>query len=290
MRLLIIGASGLVGGNLYHKFLANKNHIIVGTYNHYKLPHLIPLDITQGKEVTRIISEFKPEAVLHPAAYADVDGCEKNPQLCQRINSVGVRNVIDSAKQNKAAFVFFSSDYVFDGKNGPYKEEDKTNPLSVYGRVKLEIENYLKETHPNHLIIRTCGVFGQEVQGKNFVVRLIDKLKNGQEVSVITDQQGSPTYVKSLTSAVSFLVENGYKGLYHVTGRTVLLRFEFARLIAEVFKLDQNLIKPITTDQIQQTAKRPMLGGLTVDKVQKILPFRLLTAREGLEEMRREKS
>lgn len=289
MRILVVGASGLVGGNLYQRFLINKNHILVGTYHHYKLPHLIPLDITQGKEVTRIISEFKPEVVLHPAAYADVDGCEKNPQLCHEINNVGVRNVIDACGKVNSLFVFFSSDYVFDGKNGPYREEDKTKPLSVYGRVKLEIENYLQKKHPNHLIIRTCGIFGREAQGKNFVVRLIDKLKNGQEVSVVTDQQGSPTYVKSLTSAVSFLVENGYKGLYHVTGRTVLMRFEFARLIAEVFKLDQNLIKPITTDQIQQTAKRPMLGGLVIDKVQKILPFKLLSAREGLEEMRGEK-
>lgn len=289
MRILIVGASGLVGGTLYHSFLQNPQHTIVGTYHHFQVPKLIPLDITSGGEVKRIINEFKPEVVLHPAAFADVDGCERNPDLCHQINSVGVRNVIDACSKTNSLFVFFSSDYVFDGKAGPYREEDQTNPQNVYGRVKLEVENYLQKTHPNHLIIRTCGVFGHEVQGKNFVIRLLENLKKGQVVNIVSDQQGSPTYVNNLTKGVSYLVENGFKGLFHVSGKTVLMRFEFAKLIAVVFNLDQSLIKPIKTAQIQQEALRPMRGGLLVDKVQQILPFPLLTAREGLEEMKKEK-
>lgn len=285
MKILIIGASGLVGGGLYREFGKN-GHQVTGTYNHFPLPGLLKLDITDKQEVERIINQVKPDWVLHPAAYADVEGCEKNPELCYKINWQGVKNVVDCAKQNNASFVFFSTDYIFDGKSGPYKEDDQPNPLSVYAKVKLEMENYIKKTLNNYLIVRTANVFGWEPQGKNFVVKLIKSLTEGKKLSIVTDQIGSPTYVGILTKTIVYLVEKGCSGVYNVTGSQALDRYHFALLIARVFRLNKDLIRPTTTDKINQAAKRPLKAGLKIDKVQKILPFRLPNAREGLEMMK----
>lgn len=287
MKILIIGASGLVGGSLYKEF--NKNsHQVIGTYNNFPLPGLFKLDITNKSEVEKVIKKVKPDWVLHPAAYANVDGCERNPELCYKINWQGVKNVVDSLRQNNLPFLFFSTDYIFDGKSGPYKEDDEASPLSVYGKVKLEMENYIKSNLNNYLIIRTCNVFGWEPQGKNFVVRLIgDCPQRGlSPIKIVTDQIGSPTYVGTLTKAIKYLVEKGYAGVYNVSGRETLNRYQFALLIAQVFNLNKDLIKPTTTDQINQAALRPAKGGLKIDKVQAILPFKLPNAREGLEEMK----
>lgn len=287
MRILIIGASGLVGGAIF-KLCKKNNHTVFGTYNKFPQPGLFPLDISNQAKISEYVNQFKPEAVIIPAAFADVDGCEKNPKLCNKINRDGVRNILTAAKTINPLVVFFSTDYVFDGKNGPYSEEDRVNPLSVYAKVKLEMEEYIRNNCPKFLIIRTCGVYGWEAQNKNFVVRLIDKLRKKESVAIVTDQIGTPTYVENLAAAVCYLIEKNYHGLYHVTGTSVLPRFEFAKTIAEIFNLDKNLIKPITTDQINQPAQRPMRGGLKTDKVQAILPFKLLSAREGLEKMKRE--
>lgn len=288
MRILIIGASGLVGGALY-RLCKKHNHTVFGTYNKFPQKELLPLDISDKAKIGEYINRFKPEVVIIPAAYADVDGCEKNPSLCDKINKEGIMNILIAAKPINPLVVFFSTDYVFDGSNGPYAEEDPVNPLSVYAKVKLEMEGYIKNNCPEFLIIRTCGVFGWEAQNKNFVVRLIDKLGKKESVNIVTDQIGTPTYVENLAAVVCYLIEKNIRGIYHVTGTSILSRFEFAKTVAEVFNLDKSLIKPITTDQIKQAAKRPMKSGLKTEKVQKILPFKLLSGREGLIEMKKER-
>lgn len=286
MKILIIGASGLVGGRLYKDL--KQTHQVIGTYNNFPLPGLTRLDITNKNEIEQLVKEAKPDWILHPAAYADVDGCEKNPDLCYKINWQGVKNVVDCAKQNECAFLFFSTDYIFDGKNGPYSEDNKPNPLSIYGKVKLEMENYIKNNLNKYLIIRTANVFGWEEQGKNFVIRLINNLKQEKQQNIVTDQIGSPTYVGFLTKAVKYLIENNYDGVYNVAGRETIDRYRFAILVAEVFNLNKKLIQPTTTDQINQVAPRPKKGGLRIDKVSKILPFKLPNAKEGLEMMKKE--
>lgn len=287
MKILIIGASGLIGGGLYKEFKKN-GHQVIGTYNNFPLPDLFKLDITNKSEVEKVIKEIKPDWVLHPAAYADVDGCEKNPELCYKINWEGVKNVVDTCKNFNIPILIFSTDYIFDGKNGPYKEDDQPNPLSIYGKVKLEMENYVKKNLEKYLIVRTANVFGWEPQGKNFVIRLINSLKEGKQLNIVTDQIGSPTYVGTLTKTIKYLVEKGYTGVYNVTGCETINRYQFAQQIVQVFSLKKDLIKPTTTEKINQVAKRPPAGGLRIDKVQALLPFKLPNAREGLEMMRRE--
>ncbi len=284
MKILIIGASGLVGEELYRQ--CKKTHQTLGTYNNHKLPQLMKLDITDKSEVDKLIGNFQPQVVIISAYYADVDGCEKNPALCKKINYIGVKNAVDGAVKNGALPIFFSSDYIFDGKNGPYQENDKPRPLNIYGRYKLKMEEYIKKSCDKYLIVRTCNVFGWEKQAKNFVIRLVDKLKRKETVSVVFDQFGTPTYAPNLVQALLYLAENKHLGTFHLAGKNTMSRLDFGRLISKVFKLDQTLIKPITTNKLNQPANRPLLAGLNTDKASKVLPFPLLSALQGLATMK----
>lgn len=285
MKILIIGASGLVGNALYHQFKI-KGHDVIGTYNRYKIDPFISFDITNDREVEKTIKEISPDVILNPAAYAYVDGCEENPDLCRRINVGGVSNVIKTIQGTKTKFVFFSTDYIFDGENGPYKEEDTPNPINLYGKLKLEMEEYIKSHLDRYLIIRTANVFGWEKQGKNFVVKLIHNLKKGQEMEIVNDQKGNPTYAPQLSEAIYILLSEEKQGIYHVAGKSVIDRYSFSKEIADVFNLNPLLLKPVTTRELGQKVKRPLNGGLIVEKVQKELPFTLYSSYEALCKMK----
>ncbi|MBI2029076.1 dTDP-4-dehydrorhamnose reductase [Candidatus Gottesmanbacteria bacterium] len=287
MKTLIIGASGLVGGALYHQF-RKKSHQVVGTYNTYKVDPFISLDITNKEQAEKTIADFGPDVVLSPAAFAHVDKCEQEPQLCRLVNVNGIKNLIDTIRNINTQFVFFSTDYVFDGKSGPYKEEDRTNPINLYGKLKLEVEEYIKDHLDRYLIIRTANVFGWERQNKNFVVNLISKNKRGEKMRIVNDQFGSPTYAPQLAQAIYCLVSDSRTGLYHVAGRSVIDRYSFALEVADVFDLDKSLISSITTSQLGQKVPRPQKGGLIIDKVEKVLPFKMYTSKEALAEMKKD--
>ncbi len=288
MKTVMIGASGLVGGSLY-RLLKLKKHEVLGTYNTFKVDGLSELDITSSKQTNSLIYDYKPEVVFLPAAMADVDRCEKDPVLCRKVNFDGMVNVIEASMSVKSCIVFFSTDYVFDGVKRLPTEEDYPNPLNIYGKIKLEVEKYIREKANNFLIIRTANVYGWETQGKNYVMRLINTLSKGETVKAFTDQYATPTYVENLTEAVLCLVEKGIKGLYHVCGSSLVTRYEFAREIAQVFGLNKDLIIPTTTSMASQFAKRPQIGGLSTRKVLEILPFSLLGVRDGLLRMLNER-
>ena len=284
MRTLIIGASGCVGGILYQDF--PKLGDVWGTYCSHPWNNLVPLDITRPVDVLRLFEEFQPDLVLQPAAQPNVDGCEENPAESHRVNVEGTRNVVEAIRRTKAKYVFFSSDYVFDGKSGPYGEEDLPNPIQVYGRHKLEAERVIQERLDNFLVIRVHGIFGWERQGKNFVVRLIELLSQAKTMTVPSDQIGSPTYAPNLSDALRELVLKDTRGIYHLVGSTVIDRYSFARLAAMVFHLDARLLIPKTTADLKQKAARPLKSGLRIDKVQRELAIRLWSAEESLRHMK----
>jgi dTDP-4-dehydrorhamnose reductase len=287
MRTLIIGASGCVGGILLNDFA--KLGAVRGTYCAHPWGDLVHLDMTNPAQVRQVLDDFQPDLVLQPAAQPNVDGCEENPADSHRVNVGGTRNVVEALRGSSAKYVFFSSDYIFDGKAGPYREDDPPNPIQVYGRHKLEAERLIRERLDNFLIVRVHGVFGWERQGKNFVVRLVQSLSEGKTMAVPSDQIGSPTYAPNLSNALRELIEKDKRGVYHLVGTTVIDRYSFARLIARVFELDEKLIVPKTTAELKQKAARPLKSGLRVDKAQRDLSSRLWSAEEALLHMRKSK-
>lgn len=286
MRVLIIGASGLIGGAILVEFSDHQQ--TMGTYNSFPVEGLTRVDISDLEAIRRLTEQFGPEVILQPAALTDVNYCESHPDECWRINVDGTRSIAEAASRLGARHVFFSTEYVFDGTAGPYSEEDPPNPVSVYGRHKLAAEDAIRQVTNNHLIIRTTAVYGWERQGNNFVVRLLRGVREGKRVAVPTDQITSPTYAPNLAQAVRELVESDACGIYNVAGPDIVDRYSFAVATARIFGFPIDLIKPVVTTELNQAARRPLRAGLKVDKAQRKLSTSLQGVEAGLTAMREE--
>lgn len=284
MKVLIIGASGFVGNELYAAFC---HHQVFGTYCKTPVPEMTPLDITHKEEVERVLDSLCPDAIIQPAAQPWVDFCEQNSQESENINFNGAQYIIDWCQKNKKYYLFMSTDYVFDGKNGPYKEDALTHPLNVYGMHKLRVEQeILKKLPDTGCIARTTTVYGWEKAGKNFVAKFIKTLEEGKESPVVCDQFATPTYVVDLAHAVVRLLEEKKIGIYHTAGPKYMSRLAFAEQIATVFGLNKELIRSISTEELKQSAQRPRKGGLICQKIERELGIRFKTPFDALEEMK----
>lgn len=285
MRALVIGASGQVGGALCLE-LARRGHAVVGTHAREAGPGTVPLDLGDTAATERLLGETAPDWVFCAGALTHVDYCEAHPDEAARLNRDGPRAAARAAAQLGAGFVFYSTEYIFDGAAGPYGEDDRVHPLSVYGRTKWEGELAVREALPRSLIVRTTVVYGPERQEKNFVYQVIRHCRGGQRMPVAADQVSSPTFNGDLAAASVELAERDARGVYHVAGTSLLDRYAFARLVAEVFGLDGGGLTPVPTAQLGQRAPRPLRGGLRVERVLRTLTTPLRGAREGLETMR----
>ncbi len=288
MRILIIGASGFVGGQLFHDFA--KHHDVFGTYCHAPQSHLLFLDITDKASVEHLLSTLKPEVVVQPAAQPWVDFCEQQQEESYKINVQGALQNIDWCAAHQKRYVFLSTDYVFDGTNGPYAEDASCNPLNVYGKHKLLVEQYVQKTLGSlGLIVRTTTVFGWEAAGKNFVAKFIKALQEGKPFTVPNDQYATPTYVGDISHAIIALIEAQKSGIYHAAGPEYLSRVAFAEIVADVFSLPKTLINGISTKKLQQAARRPLAGGLKTTKIERELGIHFQSPRQALSFMKDKK-
>jgi dTDP-4-dehydrorhamnose reductase len=285
-KILVVGASGLVGNALMSEFAPHYN--TTGTFcKSSGIPNLIHMDLRDRNEVRSVLLRLHPDVILCSAAEPNVELCEIDPASTRLINVVGLQTLIEVAAEIGAGFVYFSSEYVFDGVNGPYSENDLCNPLNEYGRQKAECERMIAAQLDRYMIGRVSGVYGWEKRRKNFVVRLIDSLGAGHSVKVPYDQIITPTYAPNLARSVRRLVENSNWGLLHLSGSPALLRTDFAYLIATVFDLNASLISPTATSELKLHAARPRSAGLAADKARTLLDFPVVGPREGLELMKK---
>lgn len=285
MKIFLIGASGFIGGHLVKSFSAAGWEVNGSCFRHRE-EGLVQLDITDRQRLLRVLKEYSPEVVCLPAAIPNVEYCEGHPSETDRTNVEGTRNVAHACKEIGARLVFFSSDYVFDGEDGPYSEDAPPNPISVYGRQKLAGERIVRKLLDDWLITRVTVVYGVERSGKNFVARLIKSLEKRREVKAPIDQVGSPTYAENLSEMVRALVEKGVGGVFNVCGPKLMDRFTFACLAAEVFGLDPSGIRPVTTAELGQKARRPLRAGMETAKIEQTVDVRPLGPEEGLMAMK----
>ena len=285
MRALVIGASGQVGSALLEALRA-RGHEAVGTYAHHPAEGLDTLDVTDRAAVERAVSQARPDWILCPAGLTHVDYCEEHPAEAFAINRDGALDAARAAGCAGAGFVFYSTEYIFDGERGPYTEKDAAQPLSVYGRSKWEGERAVLAEIARALVVRTTVVYGPDRQEKNFVYQLIRNCRSGQGMRIPADQISSPTYNVDLAQATVELCERDLAGVYHLAGDGVLDRFAFARLACEVFGLDPSRLTPVATAMLGQKAARPLKGGLTIAKAQGVLATPLRSPEAGLRAMR----
>jgi dTDP-4-dehydrorhamnose reductase len=287
-RILITGCHGLLGQKLVKIFTDESFETFGGgldkeTFLDNRKFKYFQLDITDSKRVKEILSDIVPDIVVNTAAITDVDGCEDNKELTWRVNVEGVENLAKSCKKVGAKIIQISTDYVFDGKNGPYDEHSKTNPLGYYGKSKLASENVVVKYGIPFAIVRTMVLYGVAKNlKKNFVLWLIEKLQNKQNVNIVIDQISSPTLADNLAEAIYWIVELDKEGTYHVSGSEIIDRYTFALKIAEFFGFDSNFIRPIKTEQLKQKAKRPLNSGFIVKKAEEELMMKFFNIEESL--------
>ena len=267
-RILITGASGQLGNSVLNQ-LFGKYELLATDINKsdtLNIPFVI-LDITDLEQIKSTFTNFKPDVIINLASFTDVDGCELNPEKAYLLNTKSVEMLSDNFN---GQFIQISSDYVFDGYNGPYSEDDDTNPLSVYGKTKLESEKLLQDFRKDWCILRTNVLFDYYNSTEaSFVKWVIDSLKSNKSINVVDDQWNNPTWTQSLAEIIELVINKNVKGLYNYGGADYLNRFEFAIIIAEIFNLDKTLISPISTNSLNQAASRPLMGGLKTEKIEK---------------------
>ena len=224
------------------------------------------LDVSSKKDVENFLNQYRPDIILNLAALTDVDGCEQDPERADKINHEGVMHLCDGFDGH---FIQLSTDYVFDGEDGPYLEDDLTNPISIYGKTKLQAETYLINSTVNYTIIRTNVVYSYSNETKaSFLKWVVQSLKDSKHINVVSDQWNNPTSAESLAHFIQRIALFGTHGLYHYADEGLMSRYEFAKLIAKTFELDSDLIRPILTSELNQAASRPLKSGLRTQKVQ----------------------
>jgi dTDP-4-dehydrorhamnose reductase len=266
-RLLLIGASGQLGQALRAAF-GERHDVVEAAYQHPGAGQLV-VDLGDRASTMAALNDVKPAVVLIAGARTHVDGCEVAPEECLRINVDGPATVAGFARGTGAWVVYYSTDYVFDGGEPSYGEDDPVTPLNVYGRSKAEGESAVRSLVPDHhLVMRTSWVYGPDAKRRNFALRLVDALSRpGPPVRIPSDQWGSPTYTQDLAAATGALLDEGRSGTFHATGPEPIDRASLARRICAVFSLDVSRVVPTPTDEMGQGARRPMQVRLRGDKL-----------------------
>ncbi len=287
MRAIVIGGSGQIGGWLL-RILEERGHGVVGTYATVAFPGLVPLDAADQKRAADWLRAQEAGVVFYPAGFTWVDECERDPARARDANLEQPLNLARAALEIGARFVYFSSDYVFDGHAGPYDESAMPHPLSVYGQTKHEAELALAAALGDALLItRTTWVYGPERQGKNFAYQLVRSLSEGRSFTCPSDQVSTPSYSPDVARAVVLLAEQGRSGLVHVSGPDLLDRVAFARAIAAGFGYDPERIVGKTTAALGQAAARPLSSGLRTPRLNAWLPGVMHPLDECLADFRR---
>jgi len=290
-KILITGSNGLLGQklvNLFSKIDAyqvfaisrgdNRNETAVQfTYHN--------IDITDAKKLENFIENIEPHFIINCAAMTNVDECEKEQTNCSLINVKAVETLVNCAKRYDTHLIHISTDFIFDGENGPYNEDDTPNPINYYGLSKLKAEEIIVQNEIKHTILRTILVYGivDNMSRNNIVSWVKSAIENKQQITIVDDQFRMPTLVDDLAEACLLAIQNKAYGIYNVSSNELLSIYEMALQIAEVFDLDASFIKAIPTSQLNQPAKRPPKTGFVLDKSRHSLKFFALPFKERLQ-------
>jgi dTDP-4-dehydrorhamnose reductase len=276
-RILVIGAKGMLGRDLMEVLRSSfPTDEVIGW-------DIEEIDIRVEKGTVEKIENLKPRTVINVAAYTDVDGCESNEAMALAINAEGMRHVALGASRCRAKVVYLSTDYVFDGmKKEPYVEEDLPHPFNAYGRSKLKGEEYVQGAVKDGLIVRTQWLYGKH--GKNFVAAILRQAKEKKVLSIVNDQTGSPTYTRDLSRAISVLLRQEARGVFHVTNSGQCTWYTFGREILKLSGIEGVEVFPISSEELGRPAPRPSYSVLDCEKLRVETGMELRPWSEALKE------
>lgn len=283
MKHVVIGASGLIGSHIMKTFTP-----CIGTYFSNKKEGLVHLDISFVPKLIEFFKKNQPDCIFLPAAIPGVDYCETHESETSKINVQGVQNVLQALKELQLSpkVIYFSSEYVFDGTNGPYSENDTPNPPNVYGKQKLRAEQLLRSFYKNYIIVRTVWVYGAEDGRKNFLYAVLDRTKKEKKLPVPTDELSTPTSAADLARALKELIRQNYTGIINIAGPQRMSKLDFAKGILHAFNLPSKYLDPVPSSKIPRPAQRPKNAGLKID-VLSSLGITMRSLEENLDEIKR---
>ncbi len=268
-----------------------RRHDVYAVYNSHPVTQGKPerVDLTDETAVKEYIVGKGPEVVIHAASVTDVDLCEQDPALATRVNATATGFLADACRKEGCFLIYVSTDYVFDGRRGQYKEEDEPDPINEYGRSKLLGEKHVSQGGGDFCIARASVVFGWAREHRpNFATWLHRELSTQQATKVVTDQFASPTLNSQLGRMLLEVAERRLKGIFHLAGSTRISRYQFALRLARKFSFDENLIVPVKSESIDWKAKRPFDSSLNVTKALETLNSKPVPIEEAIEEFVRE--
>jgi len=287
-KILITGSNGLLGQKLilalksqYDVLATSKGDCLISNTAEFKYQSL---DITDKDSINNTFDSFNPDVVINTAAMTDVDGCEERKERCDSVNVSAVEYLRDACEKHGAHLIHISTDFIFDGKAGPYSENDEPNPLSYYGLSKLKSEKLLYNSKIKWTILRTIILYGaaENLERNNIVLWGRKALKEGQTLNIIDDQFRSPTLAEDLAQACVLVVKNEATGVYNASGKDFMSIFEMIERMADFYKCDKTNINRISSETLNQKAKRPPKTGFILTKSINELGYSPHSFEEGL--------
>ena len=268
MRVLVVGASGFIGRYVSSRLADAGGHTVFSTYQ--SRPPVDDgasrhrLEITDGAQLDALFAVARPQVVVHLAAMADVGTAERNPELAAAVNATATETIARFCERRASRLVFLSTEYVFDGHGGPYREDDPPAPTTQYGRTKFLAEQAVASLKSNWSVLRTSIVYGWPAPGRrNFVPWLVDRLRKGEAYRAPTNVYRTPVYVEHLVDGIARLVETEGTSVHHVAGSDWVNMHDFAVTVAERFGMDPSLVIPVTEpthDRLGLDSTRTMAG------------------------------
>jgi len=286
--ILITGANGFLGSYLCELLMSNYKIIATGKgdcrldYKHSNL-HYQKLDFTNEENIKEVLQKSRPNIIIHAGAMSKPDECELNKEQAYLTNVASTQYLLKQASLCKSFFIFISTDFVFDGEKGMYKENDETGPVNYYGETKLLAEKEVKNYDGKWSIVRTVLVYGHPKSGRDNILTVVAKgLQKGETLKIFDDQLRTPTYVKDLVNAIKTIIEKKATGFFHVSGQDKLSPYQMAVAAANYLGLDASLIERTNAEAFHQPAKRPAKTGFDITKAKDELKFIPTSFSEGL--------
>lgn len=293
MKILITGANGLLGQYAVKQFAGAGHEVMATGRGDCRLPdnakpyQYTDLDITDKKGVLAYVTAMRPEVIVHAAAMAQPDTCELNREACYDSNTNATLYFTEAAEAVSAKMLYISTDFIFSGDDGPYRETDKPAPVNYYGETKLAAEQIVRQSKINWAIVRTVLVYGNILSGtrSNIVTWVKENLEKENPIKVVSDQVRTPTYVEDLARGIHLIVEKNAMGIYHLSGKEVLTPYEMAVQVADYFGLNKTLMEKVDASVFTQPAQRPLKTGFIIDKAEKELGYSPVSFMQGIRKM-----
>lgn len=295
-KILITGSNGFIGQELLSLLVKDKLvHVIALSRGQNRHPvregyTYVDADVCDKTLMNEVIMYHRPDSVIHTVAMAEVEACEKDPDACEKINVDPVKVLVSLAEEYRFHLVYFSTDFVFDGQEGPYLETDMPKPVNVYGQSKLQAERVLQLSNIKWSIIRTILVYGipYDKNRSNIVLWMKNSLAAGKEIKVVTDQYRMPTLVGDLAIACQQIIEREALGIFHISGEEMLNIYDIALKVCDCWAFNKSLVKPVLASSFPSSVARPRTTGFILDRAKMILDFSPHTLQEGLMAMKQQ--